>query len=350
MTVTETKDGRGRPSRESIYRNFATAIKDLQSWGGLPTPREAREMWDDLWHLEAHHSTAIEGNTLVLREVKELLDNNRAVGSKELGDYMEVLGYGEASKWVYGRALEPGDWVSDDLINLTEIRRVHAMVMEKVWAVRPHPDAYDSEGPGSFRQHDIRPFGEGMTPPSFVQVPAEIGGWVDAVNQLRRDLDADSIKLVDVPERLAKLHRDFEGVHPFLDGNGRTGRVLLNLILVRLGWPPAIILKKDRPKYLKALQRADKEDYGPLGEQICRSVINNLHFLIPEIAGPSKFVPLKALADDELSYNALRQAATRGRLEAERLPDGSWRSSRRAIEKYKDQRYKRSQPRPSGED
>lgn len=333
--------GRGRPSRASVYERFAQSIELLDQWGGLPRPREAKDIWDSLWHLEAHHSTAIEGNTLVLKEVKQLLDEKRAVGSKDLGDYMEVLGYGEASKWVYGQALEPEGWASENLISMTEVRRIHSTLMEKVWSVRPHPDAGPNEGPGAFREHEIQAFSEGMQPPSFVQVPADLSSWIGRANDLKALVEDSAAELSVVPEYLARLHRDFEHIHPFIDGNGRTGRLVLNLLLVRLGWPPVIILRKNRKKYLGALAKADKGDFGPLGEQICRSVIDNLHFLIPEIAGPARFVPLQALADEDLGYSALRQAASRGRLEAEQTPDGSWRSSKRAVERYKEGRYRR---------
>ena len=75
---------RGRPSRQIIYARLDEAIEDLRSrMGGLPNPAEAEEIWSDLWHQEAHHSTAIEGNTLILNEVRKLLDEGRAVGSKE---------------------------------------------------------------------------------------------------------------------------------------------------------------------------------------------------------------------------------------------------------------------------
>lgn len=70
----------------------------MSNYDGLPKPCETKSLWDDLWHLEAHHSTAIEGNTLVLREVERLLEEGRAVGSKELKEYMEVLGYADASR------------------------------------------------------------------------------------------------------------------------------------------------------------------------------------------------------------------------------------------------------------
>jgi len=88
---------RGRPSRETIFDRFATALDELAGFGSLPKPAEAGAIWDDIWHLEAHNSTAIEGNTLVLREVEQLLDAGKAVGAKPLKDYLEVLGYGDAA-------------------------------------------------------------------------------------------------------------------------------------------------------------------------------------------------------------------------------------------------------------
>ena len=73
--------GRGRPSRATVYARLTTAISELEDrLGGLPTPAESEFIWSDIWHLEAHHSTALEGNTLALREVEALLDKGRAIG------------------------------------------------------------------------------------------------------------------------------------------------------------------------------------------------------------------------------------------------------------------------------
>src|SRR5680860_494122 len=335
------RPGRGRPSREVVYQRFAAAIAELANYGGLPKPHEAKKLWDDLWHREAHHSTAIEGNTLILREVELLLQEGRAVGSKALKDYMEVLGYGEAARWVYQQAIEPLEWDHDGLVTLAEVRQVHAIALGKVWEVAPHPDAYPSESPGNFRRHEIEPFAWGMTPPTHPLVAAELSAWVQEVNRLKVDLVAGSMEVAEVPEKLASLHREFERIHPFIDGNGRVGRLLLNLIFILLGWPPAIILKERRIRYLKALDRADQGDYRPLAEVIARSVIDNLHQLIPNIAGPAKYVPLEALADDQFSLTALKQAASRGRLEAIIGSDGRYRSSRAALEEYKASKYSR---------
>ena len=76
---------RGRPARATVYARLEAAIQDLsERLGGLPSPKESEFIWSDIWHLEAHHSTALEGNTLVLREVEALLDKGRAVGAKPL--------------------------------------------------------------------------------------------------------------------------------------------------------------------------------------------------------------------------------------------------------------------------
>src|SRR5881397_785513 len=74
--------GRGRPSREEVLRTLDRAIDDLHSVGGLPLPAEAEAIWEGIWYEEAHHSTAIEGNTLVLKEIERLLRDGRAVGDR----------------------------------------------------------------------------------------------------------------------------------------------------------------------------------------------------------------------------------------------------------------------------
>lgn len=331
---------RGRPSRQTIYDRLEEAIEDLRTrMGGLPNPAEAEAIWDELWHQEAHHSTALEGNTLLLNEVRKLLDEGRTVGAKELKEYMEVLGYGAAAKWVYGQALEPGDWTSGDLLTMQELRTIHYETMTPVWNVAPHPHATPAETPGNWRQHDIHPFPDGMTPPPFPEVDHRMSDWVTHVNGLRTDID------VPFPERLARVHNEFEKIHPYLDGNGRTGRLVLNLLLVRLGYPPAIVFKNERTKYLDAMRKADKGDYGPLGELLARAVTNNLYkFVVPAVAGPARLVPLASLVDEKagLTATALRAAAERGRLRAQKSANGTWQSSKQWVADYQKSKYKRT--------
>lgn len=249
---------------------------------------------------------------------------------------MEVRGYANAAEWVYAHGVEPDSWSGDALMTSTEVRHVHALALGPVWEVAPHPAAGADERPGSFRRHDVQAFPGGMKPPSWTDVPARLDEWL-ADAQALRGLDAPHL-----PAELAWLHARFEQIHPFLDGNGRAGRLLLNLLLVRLGYPPAIIRTADRERYLAALEQADVGDCGPLGEFLARAILDNLHrFLLPAVAKKEQLVPLPALARDRLSANALRVAAVRGRLEAIKGWDGMWRSSRAWVDEYVASRYKR---------
>jgi Fic family protein len=315
----------------------------LRNDGGLPSADEAKAIWDNIWFLEAHNSTAIEGNTLVLREVKTLLEQNRSVGGKELKDYLEVEGYGKAALWVYSQAKRTDIERSEkETITLTEIRNIHEQLVSAVWAVAPHANSLPGETAGGFRKHDILPFSGGMTPPPFTEVPMLMRSFADEANEACEQILSGSVSAENVPVKLAELHCKFERIHPFLDGNGRTGRLALNLLLVRLGFPPAIILKQRRTAYLNALGKADHGDVLPLAEIIARAVMDNVHrFITPAVAGPKKLVSLKSLETKDLSYSMLRQAASRGRLEAMIGVDGLWYSSKDAVAKYIESKYKR---------
>lgn len=327
---------RGRPPRRLVYQRLSDAVAELRErMGGLPSPTEAEDIWTAIWHQEAHHSTALEGNTLVMQQVEVLLAEGRAVGNKELREYMEVTGYADAAKWVYGQALDPGDWKPDAPLTLTEVRHVHELALGPVWGVAPHPNATPEERPGSFRRHDIQPFPGGMVPSSWVEVEAAMADWVSSLSAI----DSADNRV----EAMAEAHGDFERIHPFLDGNGRTGRLLLNLLLVRFGYPPAVIYTRDRNRYLRALRRADSGDPGPLGELIARAVTDNLYrFVVPAVAGPHRLVPLAALATKKQSVFTLRAAIERGRLKAQKGSDGQWRSTRAWVDEYVSSKYKRS--------
>ena len=325
-----------------MFDRLDRAVDDLVQVGGLPRPAEAEEIWEGIWYEETHHSTALEGNTLILREVKTLLDEGRAVGDKELREYLEVQGYAEAAEWVYSHAVRSGIWSEGDLISLTELREIHRRAVEPVWRHFPPADQDAREGPGSFRRHDIEPFAGGMKPPPWPDVGPSITTWLRNANSLRElaeawvDAGMPLEEAADHPvAQLAGLHAWFERIHPFRDGNGRTGRLAANLMLVRLGYPPAIIYKKDRAKYLRGLDRADRGDPSPLGELVARAVTHGIdRFLLPALAGPQRLVPITALADTHLSVIALRRAAERGRLRALRRSD-QWYSTRKWVDEYK---------------
>lgn len=106
----------------------------------------------------------------------------------------------------HGHAIAPDEWSGHGLITLTELRHVHQLTMTPVWDVAPHPQATDREGPGAFREHDIQPFPEGMTPPAWPKVASSVNSWIADLTALQRAV-ADPLTF---PERLASTHAGFE--------------------------------------------------------------------------------------------------------------------------------------------
>ena len=337
--IVTTKASRGRPSRLSIYQAVDDCIAELRRIGGLPGPEAAADIWRDIWFEETHNSTAIEGNTLILKEVRTLLAEGRAVGDKELKEYLEVKGYADAADWVYSQADSDEAERDEPYLLLSEVREIHRRVVAAAWEVAPPIDFLPGEGPGSFRLHDILPFPGGMIPTPFTDIHPQVTDWLRVAN-------AEPAADLHVMEHLARAHAAFERIHPFRDGNGRTGRLILNLVLVRRGYAPAIIYKRDRPRYLDALDRTDRGEYGPLAELLARAVKDSLdRFLLPALAGPLQVLPLSALVRRDLTPLALRRAAEKGRLKAVRR-SGGWYSTKQWVDTYARSRRRRSPVRP----
>lgn len=326
---------RGRPSRQQVVESLDQAREDLLIIGGLPEPTVFQDVWAGIWTEETHNSTAIEGNTLRLKQVQLLLEDGLVSGSQnDLQEWLEAKAYGEAARWVYREAYGRGVR-GEARVSEAEIREIHRLVVESVWLYFPPDGLVRGEKPGAYRLRDHDPLRPGLpTMPCSLLAP-ELAGWVETANEPR--------SLQQHPfERLAELHARFERIHPFPDGNGRVGRLVLTALLVQAGYPPAIIYKNERKRYLKALQRADDGDGGPLTELLARSVREGIYrFLMPKLAGPLSVVPLAGLADDELSHYALVAAAQRGRLKAQKYGGSMWYSTRQWVDDYKADRYKK---------
>ncbi len=280
--------------------------------GGLPRAVEADHILRAIWLDDVHNSTAIEGNTMTRAQVEDLVERRRA--SASLVESLEVEGYARAADWIYAHA---GDY---QYVPINVVSEVHKIAVELAWKIEP-PITRDQ--PGMWRAGPVK------VGALNVSVPAAIPGDLDTWSASTGRLDAPPII------HAAVHHAWFERIHPFMDGNGRVGRLLLNFMLIQYGYPPAVILASQRLRYIHALRIADAGNPNPLAEVIARAVSGTLsRFLIPKLAGEAKLVPLSALAArGPYSADYLRQLVLEGKLRAHR--DGHlWLSSRAWLEDY----------------
>ncbi|MBO7275488.1 MAG: Fic family protein [Clostridia bacterium] len=188
------------------------------------TEGEVMRLYEDFAIEYTYNSNAIEGNTLTLRETDMVL-RGLTIDQKPLREHMEVVGHKEAFDYV--RELVQ----SRESISERVIKQIHYLVL-----------ADKREDRGVYRRVPVRILGAYHQPvPPFV--------IESSMQQLMEDHDANEEHIVT---KLARFHIEFEGIHPFIDGNGRTGRLLVNLELMKAGFPPIDIKFTDRRAYYDA--------------------------------------------------------------------------------------------------
>ena len=318
--------GPGRPPLEEVLARLDEEVTLLhESLGGLPRAVEADQILRAIWIDDVHNSTAIEGNTMTREQVVDLVERRRP--SATLVESLEVEGYARAADWTYRNAAEFQGVPS------TAVAEIHRLALGPVWEVEP-PASRDRAG--SWRSGGVSLRGVRVSLPS--SITPDLEAWSESTKD-----DAGKHPILHA----ALHHAWFERIHPFVDGNGRVGRLVLNFLLMQRGYPPAVVPKERRSRYLRSLRTADSGNVGPLGEVVARAVSGTLsRFLIPKLAGEAKLVPLSALAaQGYYSADYLRQLVLARRLKA--IREGRlWLSSKLWIEEYIALRDPRGGPGP----
>lgn len=197
-----------------------------------PLPTEAvKNLREELILRWTYNSNAIEGNTLTLQETKVALEGI-TVGGKTMREHFEAINHKEAIVYVESLVQEN--------IPLTEweIKSIHALVLKNI----------DSENAGKYRSINVLISGAEHRPCDHLVVGEKMLSFLDWYHN-----DAQHLHPI---ERAARVHADFVGIHPFSDGNGRTSRLLMNLELMKSGFPPLVIRVENRLEYYKALDSA----------------------------------------------------------------------------------------------
>jgi len=205
-----------------------------------PLPEAAvRNLHEDLVLRWTYHSNAIEGNTLTLRETKVALEGI-TIGGKTLREHFEAINHRDAILYVEDivRKNEPfSEW---------QIKGIHSLILKNI----------DEENAGRYRIINVTIGGARHVPPDFLHLPQQMG-------DLAKWYDKESKALHPV-ELAARVHADFVKIHPFVDGNGRTARLLMNLELMKAGFPAVVLPVERRLEYYEVLDKAHVDgDYGP---------------------------------------------------------------------------------------
>ena len=284
-------------------------------------PQQVAKLREQL-HIElTYNSNAIEGNRLTLHETFLVLQEGITIKNKPLKDHLEARDHKEALDFL------------DELVNAKRvtmsallIRQLHQLVVRET----------DREWAGRYRVGAVMITGAAHQPPDAHAVEQEMNqliGWFSAARR----------KLHPV-ELAARVHHRLVHVHPFFDGNGRTARLLMNLTLMRHGFPMAVVQKVDRRRYYRVLQQADTGNAAPLCRFIAQAVERSLDLYVHtfDLRGSQESQLTLAEASQHTRYSAkyLNLLARSGRLAASKK-GRNWYTTLGAIERYQRERLRK---------
>lgn len=231
----------------------------LKRFYDIPSSNAAlRRAKREAYFMHIYHSNAIEGNTLNLQQTRHIVENRMTVGGKSVLEHNEVLGLDAAMRFINQSLLyRPfGEFTVND------IQEIHRRVLGFC-------DPIES---GQFRKEQVY-VGKFM-PPEAKYVPELMNEFIEWLNSNQLLAEAHPVQIA------ALAHYKFVYIHPFYDGNGRTARLLMNLILMKFGYPPVIIHIEDRLDYYDYLEMANQGDVKPFIRFIAKCTQRTLNQFI----------------------------------------------------------------------
>jgi len=275
-----------------------------------PLPRSIVEKLGEQITVEfTHSSNAIEGNTLTIRETEMAITRGVTARGKTLREYREAANHPKAIEYIR-EAVAGGRRIDEETT-----KTVHGMLLDGI-----------SEDAGRYRDHGVAIGGSSWMPPPSRDVPEKMDQlfeWLDGNPE-----DLNGIELASI------FHLRFLQVHPFSDGNGRTARLLMNLVLMRYGYPFLTnIAYRDRARYMDALGEADLNNMMPLVNVIASSVEAALDRYLRVIEEPAVLSLAEASEISGYSQDYLGLRARQGALDAFRK-GSRWYITEKALKAY----------------
>ena len=229
-----------------------------------PLPPELVSNLDDWFRVElTYSSNAIEGNTLTRQETALVVEKGLTVRGKSLNEHLEAHNHAKALDFVRGLVDRSTDSLSE-----SDLLRLHSLILQGI----------DDQNAGRYRSVPVRISGSMVVLPNYMKVPRLMSDFVEQVLANPHDLHP-----VEVATR---AHYELVTIHPFADGNGRTARLLMNLVLMQHGYPPAIIAMRQRERYISSLEQAQlggsRDDFDKM---IVRAVDRSLDIYLRAAKG-----------------------------------------------------------------
>ncbi len=238
---------------------IAEKVEEMRKSGALD-PQTMRQIRDYFKIKNIYHSNAIEGNRLTIGETRLVVSEGMTISGKSLKDVAEAKNLNHAVDYLEELITDSSASISE-----REIRDIHSLILLNI----------DDENAGKYRGQPVKISGSEFTPPGPESVPGDMsafGGWLSGI-----DLSLSQVGRPDAIPIAAAAHTRLVSIHPFIDGNGRTSRLLLNLVLMRLGYPIAIITTDDKLRYYDALEHSHaKGDLSPFVSLISETVSESL--------------------------------------------------------------------------
>ncbi len=298
---------------QSVYKRLYEKKTLIQRSRPLPAIALQR-IREDITVEWTYNSNSIEGNTLSLRETKMVLMDGITIKGKSLREHFEAHNHENAINHLYKLVN------SKYVLRSIDILTLHGLVMRSI----------EDEFAGRLRNGAVRITGANFTPPNAAKVSGLLDELVDYVNE--NPSGFNDIELATV------FHHRFVWIHPFLDGNGRTVRLAMNLLLMRQGFPPAIILKHDRSKYYEALKQADIGNYTKLCLLMSQALERMLNIYVGALPGNGydDYLSISSLVEEEqLPYGQeyISLLARQGKIDAHK-EGRNWLTTKKAVVDY----------------
>jgi Fic family protein len=301
-----------RNEMQSTFERLFEKKQHLQSSRPLPNIalHKIRESLSIEW---TYNSNSIEGNTLSLRETQMVIQEGITIKGKSLREHFETHNHDKAIDYLYSIVSENYILRSIDILNL------HELVLRSI----------EDDFAGRIRNGGVRISGANFTPPNANKVSDLLDELINFINQ--NPLQLNDIELATV------FHHKLVWIHPFFDGNGRTVRLAMNLLLMRVGFPPAIILKNDRKKYYDALNQANSGNYQKLTLLMCQALERTLNIYINALPDNDKeYIEISSLVKEpSMPYGQeyISLLARTGKIDA--YKEGrNWLTTREAVSDY----------------